>query len=309
MKSNKFKIFTGYSVLLFFGLLVTVSCEKDQISGVEANDGNLINPLGWVELQEYRNVAASRVYVTHQGQIGSSRIHNYRVQGNIKDVDDPQKFKAIDKVMIGDVEIPQLRADETYGENTGVFNMVFGPLLNNAGYESLNESLGMETAISIIDENGIADNISVRLMPALGASVFQEGTHYHDLTELDKSKPLTVSWSTDNQFISPRDGAYTDYVGAMVYYSPSRSARENDLNVDLPDDVITSEFVVPFDVGSITFTEADLALFPSYGMITVYIGSVRYEVDENGNLVSTPGGTSVVSGGIQGGGFIRIIEP
>ena len=308
MKTNKLQNIAGYVGLVALAILIMVSCEKDQFSEPATDEGSN-NPLSWIELEEYRNNVSSRIYVTHQGQIGSSVVHNYRVQGNIKEANDPGKFKAIDKVMIGDAEIPQLRDDETYGDNTGVFNRAFGPLLNNSGFESLNASLGTETLVSIIDENGVADNTSARLMPALGASVFQEGVPYYDMTELDKTKPLTVRWSTEQEVITPRDGATLDYVGAMIYYSPSRSARENDLNVDLPEDAITSEFVVPFDVGSITFTEADLALFPNYGMVTVYIGSVRYEVNDDGELVSSPGGTSIVSGGIQGGGFVRVNEP
>lgn len=309
MKKNTIKRITGYAILITLGLFAVVACEKEQFSGNEVDDGSLINPLSWVELQEYRNQVSSRIYVTHQSQIGSSRVSGYRVQGNIKDPNNPQLSKAIDKVMIGEVSIPQIISEETYGDATGVFNMVFGPLINASGFESLNAYAGVETSVSIIDEDGVADNTSVRLMPALGASVFQEGVPYHDLTELDKSKPLTVKWSAEQNVITPRDGAYVDYVGAMVYYSPSRSARENDLNRDLPSDAISAEFVVPFDVGSITFTEADLALFPDYGMVTVYIGSVRYEVNDNGELFSSPGGTGVVSGGIQGGVFLRVNQP
>ncbi len=280
-------------------------CEKDSISVTEDAEGG--SPVGWMEPSAVREVP-SRIYILSEGIAGSREPSGYRIQGTIKDGADLSKGHPYTSIELGGLTILPLSEGEVAGNPAGLIQEVFSPQHNEEEWAEFQRIVGNEVTLKINDENGLFGEQTIAIAPPLRASIRQEGVSIYERAAIDKTQALTISWPTD-RLETRSETLYEDQVGATIVYSPKETARRNE-GGDFPTHSFSREFLVPFDYGSITFTADDLALFPSNGMVTIYVGSIRYRVDANGNLVTaTSGGATVISGGTSGTPYIRVNIP
>jgi hypothetical protein len=277
------------------------SCEKDDFAAIDETIG--INPLNWIGNSTANT--SSEVIILSEGFVGDRPPASYRIQGIIKN---PSISHPYTNIQIGELNVLPLTQDQVNGDPTGVLHKVLSPRQSETEWSSFQESLGQEVTLTVNDGEGIFTQKTVNIAPPLRATIAQDGVSLYELSAIDKTKPLNITWPVNND-IETRSNLYTDKVGAVILYSPKETNRTND-DGDFPSETMTREFLIPFDIGAITFTVEDLALFPSNGMVTIYVGYVRYEIDANGDPVTAPlGGLTVVSGGVSGTPYIRINEP
>lgn len=300
--SNKFKIITFLSLAFAF----FVGCNKDDLALADGST-EVTNLMGWMEPEDDKKL--SKVYITAESYGFSGHPHSYRVQATIKDKENPERQKAITSINIGDLVIPALDDSQNNSEQLGIAHKVFSPQINEDEWSEFTANLENEVDLIVYDEDGEYDRQAIRIASPLSITIAQDGRPVSLETGLIRSKPLTISWPVPQ--ISFRNGHnYESKVGAAVMYSAPETRRSNAGSLSgFPQNNITKELAVPFDVGSLTFTAADLESFPYKGMVTIYVGNVRYRVDHNGDVVQAPGSSvTVVSGGVSGSPFIRVNE-
>ena len=170
---------------------------------------------------------------------------------------------------------------------------------------------------------------SLNIAPALKATFTQEENNLFESRVIKKNRALTFTWPVDDATISSRsaDTAYANYVGATIVYQPALTADQPDVDPStVPSDPISIYQSALFDAGQLTFTPDDLALLPHHGIVSLYTGRARYQLDANGQLVQIPwrrntrtrggsladddnaNGTVVFSGSIQGAPRMHVEE-
>lgn len=289
---------------LVLALVLIAGCQKESIA---TNESELETGIGWLEPEI--NNTVGKVYILSEGYGATSPVSGYRVQANVKKLDGSGDNHPITSLDIGNVNVPAVTSEESTGNSVGIVHKLISPGFTPELWADFQSQVDNEIELLINDATGIIERQSIKIAPPLNSSVSQEGVDFVDMTSLDLSKPLKISWPVDR--VETRSATnYEHKVGASILYSPRESRRQfPERAASYPNQSIHKEFVVPFDLGEITFTEADLAAFPHHSMVTIYIGQVRYKIDHNGDIVHAPGGTTVISGGVSGTPFIRTNEP
>lgn len=300
-----------YPVVFFgaiFAAIMLNSCEKEDYDlSANTETSTIVNPLSWLKPFEDGRIKRSEIFILHETLIGSTSDNPpVRVTANFWDHANDEPVN-LSQLLIGNATINS----DAGAERKGMINQLFSQNSEAEIWTLLGSYANQKIPVTVLSDAGVVDEFTVKPAPPLKPTVSQGANNPLVLGELDKTLPLTFKWPVPEPALSLRDGAENEYrevVGASLVYLPKTSL---DITGDatLPVETITVKKSELFDVGSLTFTEDDLALLPSNGFIIVYIGGIRYEIDEDGDLVYSPAGTVTYSGGGSTGPLIRVNEP
>lgn len=295
-----------YSSLCFYlmCLIATAfsSCLQEEAKPVVPRIFPLPSALSAAAFQEYNQQLESvpnNVFIWSEGTLTGTDNVGYRIQGNIL----PETYPGvtIDEIRIGELSLPV--------DPQGTLHKGFGRLVNGEEYRYLRSLGHRQQTLQLLASGSVIDQIEVDIEEPLRASASQNNVDPVLTDVLNKGEDLILSWPVTDEGLTFRDGSEESVhmVGAAVAYKPLSSNRNNVTGASFPDRDFSIWDYANYADGQIVFSADDLKDFPDQSIVTIYIGSVRYRVDAEGNLmVSSTGQTSVTSGGTQAGVLIRV---